>query len=131
MKFLLDTHTLLWFIDGDAQMSSKARATVEDMTNEVAVSVASLFEIAIKLKIGKLSLRKSLAEFIGDVGGASIKVISIADAHLITYQNLPDVPDHRDPFDKLILATAIAEDSVVISADPKFKNYRDHVRVIW
>lgn len=131
MKFLLDTHTLLWFIDGDTQISPKARKTIEDTKNEIAVSVASLFEISIKLKIGKLLLRKSLAEFIDDVDKALIQVAPIANAHLIAYQNLPDVPDHRDPFDRLIIATAIAEDSIVISADPQFKHYRDHVGVIW
>lgn len=131
MKFLLDTHTLLWFIDGDTQISPKARKTIEDTKNEIAVSVASLFEISIKLKIGKLSLRKSLAEFIDDVDKALIQVSPIANAHLIAYQNLPDVPDHRDPFDRLIIATAMAEGSIVISADPQFKHYRDHVGVIW
>lgn len=122
---------MLWFIDGDAQISPKARTTIEDTKNEIAVSVASLFEISIKLKIGKLSLRKSLAEFIDDVDKALIKVAPIADAHLIAYQHLPDVPDHRDPFDRLIIATAIAEDSIVISADPQFKYCRDHVGLIW
>lgn len=95
------------------------------------MSVASLFEISIKLKIGKLSLRKSLAEFIHDVDKALIKVVPIANAHLIAYQNLPNIPEHRDPFDRLIIATAIAEDAVVISADPQFKHYRDHLSVIW
>lgn len=70
MKFLLGTHTLLWFIDGDAQISPKARKTIEDTKNEIIVSVASLFEISIKLKVGKLSLRKSPAEFIDDVDKA-------------------------------------------------------------
>lgn len=79
MKFLLDTHTLLWFINGDTQMSPLARVTIEDTSNEIAVSVASLFEISIKLKIGKLSLRKSLPEFISDVGKAWISVTPIAD----------------------------------------------------
>ncbi len=56
MKFLLDTHTLLWFIEGDAQMSFKAREIIENPRNEIVVSSASLFEVAIKLKIGKLAL---------------------------------------------------------------------------
>jgi PIN domain nuclease of toxin-antitoxin system len=131
MKFLLDTHTLLWFINGDSQISADARRIIEDTKNEIAVSVASLFEISIKLKIGKLSLRKSLLEFIEDVDKAWIQVTPIANAHLAAYQNIPDIPGHRDPFDRLIIATAISEDAIVISADPQFRSYRDQLTVIW
>lgn len=131
MKFLLDTHTLLWFIEGDAQMSRQAREIIEDSENEIAVSAATLFEIAIKLKIGKLWLRKSLLGFIDDVSRARIEVIPISTSHLHGYQALPDFPDHRDPFDRLIIATCMAENAAVISKDLHFKKYQEIVHVIW
>lgn len=131
MKFLLDTHALLWFIEGDARISEKARCIIEDTQNEFSVSVASLFEIAIKLKIGKISLQKKIAGFIEDVEAALITIIPIADTHLIAYQNLRDVADHRDPFDRLILATGISEEAAIISIDPKFSQYREEVKVVW
>lgn len=131
MKFLLDTHTLLWFIEGDIQMSAKARQIIEDAGNEVVVSAASLIEICIKLKIGKLTLRKSLHGFLGDVERALIGIIPVRNAHLIAYQTLPELPDHRDPFDRLIIATSISENATIISKDPKFKNYVGQVSVVW
>nr|WP_295934854.1 type II toxin-antitoxin system VapC family toxin [uncultured Dyadobacter sp.] len=131
MKFLLDTHTLLWFIDGDSKMSHNARELIEDRRNEILTSVASLFEISIKLKIGKLLLEKSLDGFIRDVDKALIQVIPITNPHLLAYQKLPDIPDHRDPFDRLIIATACAESMTIITADPKFKNYSSHADIIW
>lgn len=131
MKFLLDTHTLLWFIEGDTQMSLKAREIIENPENEILVSATSLFEIAIKLKIGKLTLLNSLHNFIDDVEKAWIVPIPISNAHLIAYQSLPDFPDHRDPFDRLIIATSIVEGATIISKDPKFENYHDFVKVTW
>jgi len=131
MKFLLDTHTLLWFIEGDIQMSAKARQIIEDAGNEVVVSAASLIEICIKLKIGKLTLRKSLHGFFDDVERALFGIIPVRNAHLIAYQTLPELPDHRDPFDRLIIATSISENATIISKDPKFKNYVGQVSVVW
>lgn len=131
MKFLLDTHTLLWFIEGDAQMSDRARQAIEDTKNEIMVSAVSLFEISIKLKIGKLTLKNALHGFINDVEKAMIKIIPIANSHLIAYQQLPDFSDHRDPFDRLIIATGISEGASVITKDPKFKSYQSYLSVIW
>lgn len=122
---------MLWFIDGNTQTSSEATQIIENTQNEIAVSVASLFEIAIKLKIGKLSLVKTLGAFITDVEKAWIEIMPIADQHLIAYQTLPDVPGHRDPFDRLIIAAAIAENATIITLDPKFRNYQQHVQVVW
>lgn len=112
-------------------MSPKAREIIENPRNEIVVSSASLFEIAIKLKIGKLTLRKSLSGFLKDVEKAWIRTIPISNYHLLTYQSLPDFPDHRDPFDRLIIATSIKEGAALISKDPKFKSYRDFVSIIW
>lgn len=112
-------------------MSDRARQAIEDTKNEIVVSAVSLFEISIKLKIGKLTLKNALHGFIDDVDKAMIKIIPIANSHLIAYQQLPDFADHRDPFDRLIIATSISEGASVITKDPKFKGYRDHISIIW
>jgi PIN domain nuclease of toxin-antitoxin system len=131
MKIVLDTHTLLWFIEGSSKLSSTARLIIEDFNNEIFVSSISLFEIAIKLKLGKIMLQKPLKEIFHDIRSADIKVIAISDLHLLAYQNIPFYTEHRDPFDRLIIATAIAEHADIISMDQKFIYYKDLVEVIW
>jgi PIN domain nuclease of toxin-antitoxin system len=131
MKIVLDTHTLLWFIEGSSKLSIKARLKIEDLRNEIFVSSISLFEIAIKLKLGKLVLHKPLSEIFQDIKSAEIKVINISDLHLLEYQSIPFYTEHRDPFDRLIIATAIVERADIISMDQKFIYYKDLVKVIW
>jgi PIN domain nuclease of toxin-antitoxin system len=131
MKILLDTHTILWSIEGDSQLSTKARMIIEDIQNEVYLSAISLFEISIKLKLGKLSLQKPLNEILEDIDSALLKVLPISHLHLLEYQNLPLTANHRDPFDLLIIATAISENADIISRDKKFDHYRSVVNVIW
>jgi PIN domain nuclease of toxin-antitoxin system len=131
MKILLDTHTVLWFIEGDSQLSEKARQIIENTQNEVYLSAVSLFEISIKLKLGKLMLQKSLAEIFEDINRAYLKILPISQLHLLEYQNLPLNANHRDPFDLLIIATAISENADIISRDQKFDQYRSVVNVIW
>ncbi len=118
MNYLLDTHALLWFTGGDKRLSNKARKIIEDIDNKLSVSASSLFEIAIKVKIGKMNLTKSLDTVFRDVQTASIIVLPITQPHLQEYQNIPLYADHRDPFDRLIIATAIVEKAEIITIDP-------------
>ncbi|WP_439584607.1 type II toxin-antitoxin system VapC family toxin [Dyadobacter bucti] len=131
MKFLLDTHTLIWFLENNPKLSEKSRLLIENIDNEVFVSVTSWFEISVKLTIGKLTLPDSLPETIAKSTSNQILTIGISDFHLITYQELPLTGNHRDPFDRLIIATAIFENYTLISADPMFSLYSDHVEIIW
>ncbi|MCF2445409.1 type II toxin-antitoxin system VapC family toxin [Dyadobacter sp. CY345] len=131
MKLLLDTHAVLWFIDGDLQLSANARELIENPVNQIYVSAISFFEISTKLKLGKLSLQKPLNLIFQDIADAYIKVLPISNSHLLEYQNVPLISDHRDPFDRLIIATAVAENAGIISIDQKFQNYRSLVNVIW
>lgn len=131
MDYLLDTHALLWFTGGDKRLSDNARKIIEDVDNRLMVSAASLFEISIKVKIGKMDLKKSLDVVYRDIQTASIDVIPIEPSHLLTYQNIPFYADHRDPFDRVIIATAMVENSTIITVDPKFQYYSDLVRIVW
>jgi len=128
MRLLLDTHAVLWFIANDPQLSPTARDLIRDGGNELWYSTASLWEIAIKLNLGKLKLGGSFPDFIDQqLAHNRIQVVPITLAHLGIVSQL--ALHHRDPFDRLIIAQAIAETLPVISIDQKFDLYP--VKRIW
>lgn len=108
MRVLLDTHALLWFITDDARLGRAAKAAIEAPDAEVLVSVASLWEIAIKHALGKLPLARSFADtFPAQLEENAFGLLPIETAHLARLVDLP--PHHRDPFDRLIVAQALVE----------------------
>ena len=132
MRLLIDTQIVIWFLEGNKQLSTEIYSLISNADNEIYASRVSLFEIAIKLKIGgRLNLKRGLEGLILDCQKEAIQVMPITDSHLLAYDQIPFFDDHRDPFDRLILATALAEKMAVISADEKFTRYRDVVGVIW
>lgn len=128
MTHLLDTHTFLWFIGGNDQLSSHARTLIEDQNNDRLLSVASLWEMTIKVSIGKLEVPLPFTRLVREhVTGNDIDVLPIEPEHLDQQRTMPF--HHRDPFDRLILAQALAEELPVISRDDAFSDYP--VRVRW
>jgi PIN domain nuclease of toxin-antitoxin system len=122
MKLLLDTHTFLWFIMGSPHLSADARTLIEDITNEKFFSVASLWEIAIKVSIGKLSLAAPLEVLIPQqLGLNGIELLNIKTDHAAMVATLPF--HHRDPFDRLLIAQAMVEKMNVIGIDTAFDAY--------
>ena len=122
MKLLLDTHAFLWFFIGDTSLSARARASIEDESNEKFFSVASLWEIAIKVSIGKLSLSAPFDEiFPGHLANNGIDLLSITPAHVSAITTLPF--HHRDPFDRLLIAQTIVEQMQIVTIDPAFDDY--------
>ena len=122
MKLLLDTHAFLWFIMGSANLSDKARILIEDPANERLLSVASLWEIAIKASLGKLALSSSFEDLIPEqLRLNGIGLLNIRVDHLSVLTTLPF--HHRDPFDRLIIAQAILEKFPVVSIDAAFDTY--------
>jgi PIN domain nuclease of toxin-antitoxin system len=122
MRLLLDTHSFLWFIDGSSQLSTRARQLIEDMANERFLSVASLWEIAIKTSVGKLSLGQPFAALIPhqlSINGIALLGITIRHATAVA-----DLPlHHRDPFDRMLAAQAQVEQLLIVSGDPAFDAY--------
>ena len=121
MKFLIDTHTFLWFIIDSAKLSNDALDLLES-DSELLISTASLWEMAIKVSIGKLLLPQPYNKFIAQQLKVNcIDKLPIRLSHLTTVSTLP--LHHRDPFDRMIIAQAIVENLSVVSADTAFDSY--------
>jgi PIN domain nuclease of toxin-antitoxin system len=122
MRLLLDTHTFLWFIEGQSLLSMPGRQAIEDVTNERLLSIASIWEIAIKISIGKLTLRDPLVSiFPQQLYDNDIALLDITVAHVMGITTLP--LHHRDPFDRLLIAQAMTENLSILSADSAFDGY--------
>lgn len=128
MRALLDTNAFLWFISGSERLSKTARNTIADTDNDLVLSIASLWEIAIKTSLGKLHLAISFDRLIHDqIEQNAIDILPIHVDHLTKIITLEF--HHRDPFDRLIIAQGMAENIPVITSDAQFNNYP--VDVIW
>jgi PIN domain nuclease of toxin-antitoxin system len=128
MKLLLDTHAFLWFIMGDPRLSATARSLIEDENNEKLLSVASLWEMAIKVSIGKLSLAEPFDVLVPrEIKQNGFQLLGIDMAHTAVVAALP--LHHRDPFDRLLIAQAKVEQVPIIGADSVFDAYL--VKRLW
>jgi len=122
MNYLLDTHSLLWYLAGSPQLSIKSRQLMDDTSNILYVSVASLWEIAIKISVGKLSLAQPFAVmFPKQLVDNSIEILPITLDHLTRLAELPF--HHRDPFDRLLAVQAMNDMLIMISDDTIFDAY--------
>lgn len=128
MRALLDTHAFLWFITDNPQLSSTALGFIEDLDNEIYVSTACLWEVAIKSSIGKLNLSRPFGELIPvQLRQNQFLVLNIKADHLARLIELPF--HHRDPFDRLLIAQSMVEDLPIVSRDGAFPEYS--VDCIW
>jgi len=128
VRFLLDTHTLLWWLDGDRRLSRRARNAIADEDNSVLVSAASAWEIATKVRLGELpGAIEVAAELPAIVRRQSFEPLPIAIVHALRAGNLPG--PHRDPFDRMLIAQAQAEDLGLVSNERVFDAYG--VRRVW
>lgn len=118
MKLLLDTHALLWWLEDSAQLSDAAREAIADGGNEIAVSAASAWEIAIKRAAGKLRVPDDLDTVVETSGFSSLP---ITIEHALAAGALP--PHHRDPFDRMLVAQASLEGMTIATRDPRFDPY--------
>jgi len=122
VKLLLDTHAFLWFISGDAALSGKARALIEDEANDKLVSIGSLWEIAIKNSIGKLPLAKPFGQLIPEqLQRGGFEVLGLTVEHTAQLAQLP--LHHRDPFDRMLVAQCLAENLPLVSNDDALDAY--------
>jgi len=119
MRLLLDSHTLIWWVDQDRLLSHAAHAAITDPANDLLLSAATIWEIAIKVGLGKLSLsmpyREWMSQAIADLG---VTVLPITVEYADVQANLPK--HHGDPFDRLLVAQAQVENVSIVSDDPDF-----------
>lgn len=128
MRLLLDTHSFLWFIGGSVSLSPTARTLIEDADKQPLLSMASLWEMAIKLSIGKLSLGKQFEGFIPEQMRLNgIGLLQIDMTHIVAVTKLPF--HHRDPFDRLLIAQAMVEQISIVSGDLAFDSYS--IKRLW
>ena len=127
MRVLLDTHTLLWWLDGGKKLSQRARQTIQGQETSVLVSAASAWEIAIKSQMGKLEAGPLIADFGKELEQEGFEELAISAEHAIRAGLLRG--RHKDPFDRMLAAQAQAENLAIVSNDQSFDNYA--VRRIW
>ena len=126
-RFLLDTHTFLWWIQGNPSLSDRAQDILSDENNQLCLSVASLWEVTIKLNIRKLTIPHTIEELYGLLYLFNVELLNISQSDLEQYLTLP--LHHRDPFDRILIAQAIERSLVLVSADRSFGDYP--VQKLW
>jgi PIN domain nuclease of toxin-antitoxin system len=119
VRLLLDTHVLLWLMEGDESLAPRVRDLISNPTNDVLISVASLWEISVKVRVGKLKADIAKIARLTEERGGTILAISLE--HLLQLAQLP--LHHRDPFDHLLIAQAIAEGATFVTADRHAARY--------
>ena len=128
MRLILDTHAFLWWITDDPRLSPRARQVMGNAHNELFLSVASAWEIAIKTRLGRLSLEERADRFVPDqLSRNGISSLPIEMSHALYTTRLPDI--HRDPFDRLIIAQSVLERLPVVTKDSVIARYK--VETIW
>lgn len=121
MRYLLDTHTFLWLADDDSRLDANVRVLFSDGDNELFLSAASVWEMAIKASLGKLTLGTPLARLVDGGVTRGIRLLAVTCEHAYEVEHLPF--HHRDPFDRLLVAQASHDGMQLVSRDPAFDAY--------
>jgi PIN domain nuclease of toxin-antitoxin system len=132
VHYLLDTHVLIWFQENNPKIPERVMKEIQKSGNTILFSQVSLFEISIKQKVGKLpAFYATIEEVYQQAINDGFTFLNIQNQHIYNYNKVPLLEDHRDPFDRLLIATAMEEKAVILSADEKVSLYPDLVKVLW
>lgn len=129
MRLLIDTQAILWFQESNQKLSPRAKDIILNKDNECLISVASLWEMAIKVGLDKLHIDMGFENFPKFLVQHDFDILGITQQHILGLLTLPKFDHHKDPFDRLLIAQAISEDLTIISADRHFDSYP--VQVVW
>jgi len=121
MKYLLDTHTAMWALNNPEKLSPTAKSIIADTSLHLYVSIISAWEIAIKISINKLSFAGGSAAFLHKLQQFGVEVLPLTSEYISLVETLP--PLHRDPFDRLLIATATTEQLTLLTADENIQKY--------
>ena len=127
MKYLLDTHTAIWALEDKSKLSDSAKAIIDDVSIPLYVSIASAWEIAIKVSIGKLTFTGGSVSFLEKMIHNGVELLNIEKSHLEYLERLPFI--HRDPFDRLIVAAAKTDSLAIVTSDDNIQKY--DVQCVW
>jgi PIN domain nuclease of toxin-antitoxin system len=127
MELLLDTHTFIWYINGDKKLSPKIKKAITDIQNNCFLSAASIWEMAIKYANGRLGLESDFNNIADFLDKNEISILPIEFPHVQELLKLE--PHHRDPFDRIIIAQSISERLIIATKDEEFDNYK--VDLLW
>ena len=127
MDVLLDTHSFIWFVENDKKLTSKARNTIDNYSNTIYISRASLWEMAIKISIRKLKITVPYENVIKQINDNGFEIIPITFVHTLKVSKLEF--HHKDPFDRIIIAQALTNQMTIVSNEKIFDNYK--VKRIW
>ncbi len=127
MNILIDTHALIWFLNGDNSLSIIAKRNIESKNNKKYISIASLWEIAIKFNLGKFNYSSGLNSFFDLAFSNGFKILPINIVHILQLTKIENI--HKDPFDRIIIAQAMIENMKICTIDSKIVNY--NVEIIW
>ena len=129
MRFLVDSHTLIWFLSADKQLSSKAKKQIDDFpATSCFVSVATFWELAIKINLGKINFLHPFAELQAKVIENNFEILPVTFEHTLIVSTLP--LHHRDPFDRIIIAQALEGNLTIITHDKNFQSYKN-IHLLW
>lgn len=128
MRLLLDTHVILWLMEANPKLSTELVGKLRDFDNELLISMASIWEISIKSSIGKMKLRVPFHLFLEiAIRDYSVQPLPITEMDCVEANRLPFLnPNHKDPFDRMILSQAIRQGLAIVSADQAFDAYPVH-----
>ena len=121
MKLLLDTHAFMWMDSEPEKLSGRVQELCKDPENVLFLSAASIWEMQIKTQLGKLQLRMPLPEIIREQQENGVEILDIEADHIYALESLP--AHHKDPFDRLLIAQAIVEEAILLTADPLIQQY--------
>jgi len=121
MRILIDTHILIWHLDGDSRLSKKTIEIIENENNEIVISVASLWELAIKINSDKFEINITLKDIQQYILNRNVEILNIQFNALLVFSEL--VAHHNDPFDRMLISQSISENIPIISVDRHFPLY--------
>ena len=127
MNCLLDTHAIIWYLEDSKSLPENTKKIIADPENSIFICSASLWEITIKMSLDKLKLDLSLDELFSTIENSDFYVLNIENEYLMELSRLPDI--HKDPFDRLIIGTAVFEELTIITADENIGKY--DVSCLW
>ena len=127
MRGLLNTHTFIWWDSTPSKLSAAALSFLQNRANTILLSVASVWEMVIKIQLGKLTLHAPLTTILTQQQANGLQILAVALAHVLALESLPT--HHKDPFDRLLVTQTNLEADVILSADPVFVRYG--VKVLW